>query len=243
MSVILQSFVHNPLLRNFYLSDGHQAGNCVQEDCLSCGMDEIFQEFYAHDTTAGFCASNLLATVWAARKFLSGYDGLTGDVEHDAHEFFQFLAEKLHETETSQSRASDGAKLGNSCECIIHQTFYGKTQTNMTCTHCGATSIAVQPFLNLDLTIGGAAKKRIGKGKKGDKGGQKAAKQLTLYQCLDEEYRQSEDCARTCHSCYGHQECRKQTVIKRLPNVLCIQIKVFFILSNKVLIRPISISC
>jgi len=44
MNVILQSFVHNPLLRNFYLSDGHKSKNCDYDHCMSCAMDEMFQD-------------------------------------------------------------------------------------------------------------------------------------------------------------------------------------------------------
>src|SRR5690606_35647342 len=46
-NVVLQSFLHNPILRNFYLSDGHSSSNCDVPHCLSCAMDDMFQDFYA----------------------------------------------------------------------------------------------------------------------------------------------------------------------------------------------------
>ncbi|KAL9934764.1 hypothetical protein V8E36_006539 [Tilletia maclaganii] len=47
MNVVLQSFLHNPLLRNYFLSDRHNTKLCAaRENCLACEMDKIFAEFY-----------------------------------------------------------------------------------------------------------------------------------------------------------------------------------------------------
>jgi ubiquitin carboxyl-terminal hydrolase 22/27/51 len=228
MSVILQSFVHNPLLRNFYLSDGHHVGRCMQENCLSCGMDELFQAFYSQDVTTSYAASKILSDCWLSQQ--AAFSELAGYDEHDAHEFFQFLAEELHRTAQVDRREienEDGEqasyRTANTCDCIIHQTFYGKLQSNVTCQHCGGVTTSVEPFLDLSLGIDNIAKRR---GSKGGKGGQKAAQPLTLQRCLDEEYMQSERCEYSCRNCDSPQEAKKQLKIKNLPNVLCIQFKV-----------------
>ena len=50
LNVILQTFFHNPLLRNYFLSDMH-AMDCKNTDkniekipCISCEMDKLFSE-------------------------------------------------------------------------------------------------------------------------------------------------------------------------------------------------------
>ena len=40
MSVILQSLVHNPLIRSYYLSEGHKSADCEREACTSCALDD-----------------------------------------------------------------------------------------------------------------------------------------------------------------------------------------------------------
>ena len=44
MNVMLQSFIANPLLRNYYLSDKHNRKLCKVKDCTSCEMDKLFSE-------------------------------------------------------------------------------------------------------------------------------------------------------------------------------------------------------
>jgi ubiquitin carboxyl-terminal hydrolase 22/27/51 len=56
MSVILQTLVHNPFIRNFYLQEGHKQADCEKEACVSCALDEMFVEFYSSDKNEGFGA-------------------------------------------------------------------------------------------------------------------------------------------------------------------------------------------
>jgi ubiquitin C-terminal hydrolase len=49
MNVILQSMIHNPPLRAYFLSDQHSAKECMAEDhnrCLACQMDQLFTQAY-----------------------------------------------------------------------------------------------------------------------------------------------------------------------------------------------------
>ena len=222
MNVILQSFVHNPLLRNFYLGEGHQRTKCTYENCMSCAMDDMFQEFYAQENTTGYTAANILASLWLSKR--KAYEELATNKEQDAHEFFQFLTEELHEingagrpVDIEQSPVSKRLKTGNdtSCKCIVHQTFYGKLQSTITCHHCKAINTSVESFLDLSLGLDVLAKKKS----------LKTASVLTLERCLDEEYKNSEECEYTCPDCHN-LEATKQLSIKSLPNVLCIQLKV-----------------
>lgn len=66
MSVILQTLVHNPFVRNYYLSEGHKQMDCEKESCVSCALDEMFVEFYSSDKNEGFGAVQMLLGSWLA---------------------------------------------------------------------------------------------------------------------------------------------------------------------------------
>ncbi|KAK6852049.1 ubiquitin carboxyl-terminal hydrolase [Apiospora arundinis] len=214
-NVVLQSFLHNPLLRNFYLGDGHPNGTCGQSYCLSCAMDDMFQEFYALENTNGYTASSILSGFWISEK--KAFENLVTTKEQDAHEFFQFLAEELHERNGVGKKPENGSE--HSCNCIIHQSFYGKLQRSTTCQNCGGVTNAVESFLDLSLGLDTLAQKR---GKKASKG-----VSLSLQECLDEEYIKSDKCEYRCRNCDSMQQARRDNSIKLLPNVLSIQLKRF----------------
>lgn len=214
-NVVLQSFLHNPLLRNFYLSDGHQSNDCPIQHCLSCAMDDMFQDFYALENTNGYTAANILSGFWISEK--KAFENLVTTKEQDAHEFFQFLAEELHERNGDGKRPEIGSE--HSCNCIIHQTFYGKMQTTTTCQNCKGTTNTVQSFLDLNLGLDSLVQRKT------KKTGQKVPA-LTLNDCLDEEYVKFDKCEYRCHNCSSTQQAKRYTNIKRLPNVLSVQLKV-----------------
>lgn len=217
MNVILQPLAHNPMIRNWYLSDGHQASECQKKNCVGCSMDDMFQEFYASDLTTGYSASNILACVLLSPR--KAYVELSSNKEQDAHEFFQFITEELHEIYQNSSSSDESSpkrpKTGNdgSCKCIIHQTFYGKMQSTITCQSCKSVNTSADLFLDISLGLDVISKK-------------KNAKALSLKQCLDTEYKQGESCDYACREC-DSQRATKQLSIKSLPNVLCIQLKRF----------------
>ncbi|KAK6069608.1 ubiquitin carboxyl-terminal hydrolase 2 [Seiridium cupressi] len=215
-NVVLQSFLHNPLLRNFYLSDGHHEGDCEVSHCLSCSMDAMFQEFYAMENTNGYTAANILSGFWISEK--KAFENLVTTKEQDAHEFFQFLAEELHERNGDGKKPETGSE--HSCNCIIHQTFYGKLQRQTTCQSCGGVTDAVESFLDLSLGLDTLAQKRSKKAKS-------APVSLTLQECLDEEYIKSDKCEYRCRNCDSMQQARRDNSIKLLPNTLSIQLKRF----------------
>ncbi|KAI0475019.1 ubiquitin carboxyl-terminal hydrolase [Xylariaceae sp. FL0804] len=226
-NVVLQSFLHNPLLRNFYLSDGHQSADCQVSHCLSCAMEDMFQDFYAHEHTNGYTAANILSGFWISEK--KAFENLVTTKEQDAHEFFQFLAEELHERNGDGKKPESGSE--HSCNCIIHQTFYGKLQRQTTCQSCGGVTNAVESFLDLSLGLENLSHKRGSKkaaaaaAAKG--GGGLGPPSLTLQDCLDEEYIKFDKCEYRCRNCTSSQQARRDHSIKLLPNVLSIQLKRF----------------
>ncbi|KAG0647155.1 Ubiquitin-specific-processing protease 8 [Hyphodiscus hymeniophilus] len=224
MNVILQCFVHNPLLRNFYLGDKHPRDECSYKNCMSCAMDDMFQQFYAEETTTGYSASNILASFWLSKR--KAYEELASNKEQDAHEFFQFLTEELHEingggrpSRSHETPPLKKAKNGNDpgCKCVVHTTFYGKLQSTITCQNpkCGGVTTSVESFLDLSLGLEAFSKKK-----------NLNATPLSLEKCLDEEYKNWEHCDYNCHKCDSNNA-KKQLSIKTLPNVLCIQLKRF----------------
>lgn len=217
MNVILQPLAHNPMIRNWYLSDGHQASECTKKHCVGCSMDDMFQEFYAQESTSGYSASNILACVLLSPR--KAYVELSSNKEQDAHEFFQFITEELHEISCNQGNTDDGESSpkrmktnDGACKCIIHQTFYGKMQSTITCASCKSVNSSADLFLDISLGLDGISKK-------------KKAQALCLKQCLDLEYKQAENCEYSCRQC-SSQRATKQLSIKSLPNVLCVQLKV-----------------
>ena len=178
-------------------------------------MDDMFQDFYALENTNGYTAANILSGFWISEK--KAFENLVTTKEQDAHEFFQFLAEELHERNGDGKKPEIGSE--HSCNCVVHQTFYGKMQTNTTCQNCSGTTNAVQSFLDLSLGLENLVQKR-------KKKNSKPLSALTLNECLDEEYVNSDKCEYRCHSCQSTQQARRHTSIKRLPNVLSIQLKV-----------------
>ncbi|KAK0648745.1 ubiquitin carboxyl-terminal hydrolase-like protein [Cercophora newfieldiana] len=216
-NVVLQSFLHNPILRNYYLSDAHSSAKCEVPYCLSCAMDDMFQEFYVAENTNGYTAANILSGFWISEK--KAFENLVTTKEQDAHEFFQFLAEELHERNGDGKKPEIGSE--HSCNCIIHQTFYGKIQSTTTCQHCNGVTNQVQSFLDLSLPLENLTQK------KGKKGSSTKANAMTLQECLDEEYIKDDKCEYRCNNCDSMQQARRQTSLKLLPNVLSIQLKRF----------------
>ena len=64
MNAVLRSLIHNPILRNSYLGDGHRGKDCEKQDCLSCTMDEMFAEFYGVNKTEAYAPSDHVIRLW-----------------------------------------------------------------------------------------------------------------------------------------------------------------------------------
>jgi uncharacterized UBP type Zn finger protein len=81
MSVILQTLVHNPFIRNFYLSEGHRQADCEKEACVSCALDEMFVEFYSSDKNEGFGAVSMLMGSWLAGEVSMDFPAVSGSTQ------------------------------------------------------------------------------------------------------------------------------------------------------------------
>ncbi|KAF8813509.1 cysteine proteinase [Phlegmacium glaucopus] len=202
LNVVLQCLAHNPLLRNYFLSDKHNYRQCKieEEKCTSCEMDKLFTEIYS-DNARPYGPVTFLATTWKASAELSGY------AQQDAHEFFISTLNQIHST----SRASTNV----SCNCIIHSTFAGQLQSDVKCERCHNVTSTVDPMLDISLEL---------KGKAGDI----ASAENTLGACL-RRFTQPEKLGPKEYSCgkcgKAAHEASKRLSIRKLPPVLSFQFK------------------
>lgn len=201
LNVILQSFIHNPLLRNYFLSDRHNSRLCKHSDCTCCEMDNLFTEIYS-PTNTPFGPTSFLATTWKVSAEMSGY------AQQDAHEFFITALNQIHGTCRGSTNIS--------CNCIIHQTFAGQFQSDVTCEKCGTVTSTIDPMLDISLELR-------------SKSGEPAADN-TLASCLRRYTKPEKLGAKeyTCSKCTkASHEAVKRLSIRTLPPVLSFQFKRF----------------
>ncbi|KAJ7439554.1 hypothetical protein B0H11DRAFT_1751876 [Mycena galericulata] len=181
MNVVLQSFVHNPLLRNYFLGDNHNNKQCeIEEDCTCCEMDKLFAEIFSDEPTA-YGPINFLATTLRKSVELSGYQ------QQDAHEFFISTLNNIHTT----SRGSTNV----SCNCIVHSTFAVQLQSDVVCERCGNVTSAVDPMLDISLELRGKA----GEVMSGDNTLTGCLKRYTQPEKLDPKQYKCAKCGRAAH--------------------------------------------
>jgi ubiquitin carboxyl-terminal hydrolase 22/27/51 len=225
MSVILQSLIHNPFLRTYYLSEGHRANDCEREACTSCALDAIFDDFFAQEKHEGYGAVHMLQGCWKGGGSLAGYS------QQDAHEFLGFILNSLHEAITEDDDKIKKGKNGKDCTCVIHQTFGGQLRSTVTCLTCKTTNVTFDPFMDLSLDVksaGGPPPKK----KKTEKNGGPAVKEVAsmdLSECL-ERYTSAEILSSEnyrCRKCNASSEAKKKLSLSRLPPVVPIHLKRF----------------
>ncbi|KAF1808465.1 cysteine proteinase [Eremomyces bilateralis CBS 781.70] len=214
MSVIIQSLLHNPFIKMFYLGEGHKTADCEKSHCTSCALDEIFTEFYSVEKTEGFGAVNMLIGSWM------GTHSLAGDKQQDAHEYLQFIFNSLH---LENGGTTD--HKGDDCSCIMHRSFSGRLQSTVTCDKCKNITTAFDPFMDLSLDLKSQARKR-----KADVDKFADIVPVDVRECL-ERFTGKEKLPSgeyTCHKCGGSQQnATKQLSVQRLTPVLTIHLKRF----------------
>ncbi|GMF75487.1 unnamed protein product [Aspergillus oryzae] len=174
-------------------------------DCIACAVAEAFADFNSSDKAEGFAALSLLLASWRASS------------QQDAHEYYQFLVDKLH---SSTDGHHENHEKG--CPCFFHKTFYGKLRSSVTCDKCGNVTRTDDPMVDLSLDVQVQAKKRA-------MGGAGPSSTPTLSGCL-ESFTSPEKLMAGVYNCSGcggsAQKATKQLRIKKLPAILCMQLKV-----------------
>jgi ubiquitin carboxyl-terminal hydrolase 22/27/51 len=218
MNSVLQSIVHNPYLRNYFLSNKHNRESCNVQDesgcCLCCELDDLFAlvkfhliQFFSKDHRP-ICPNNFLHSCWLSLRNLAGYE------QQDAHEFFISLMNTLHLNSNGSS---------SFCSCYVHQIFGGLLQSNVICSICHTVSTAHDPFLDISLDFDSM------NGLDGcaffDDLNQKC---FRLTDCL-KRYTQEEMLSSKyfCGNCNDYRQSTKQMTFHSLPPVLCLHLKRF----------------
>ncbi|CCF55856.1 hypothetical protein KAFR_0A04210 [Kazachstania africana CBS 2517] len=216
MSSILQVLIHNPFIVQNSMSQSHYSSCKIRNpnNCISCALDEIIAESYGnfvkynngkpinqyHD---GFIS--MLNCSWKINDNFAGYS------QQDAHEFLQFILNRLHRDYKLTSTYTNNT---DSCSCLIHSIFQGKLKSSIVCPECHDNSKTVtDPYIDLSLDIKDKA---------------------TLYQCLDSFHKKEtlHDYNYHCPNCDTMQDPIKQLTIDKLPPVLVLQLKRFEHLNN-----------
>lgn len=114
-----------------------------------------------------------------------------------------------------------------SCSCFFHKAFYGKLRSSVTCDQCGNVTRTEDPMVDLSLDVQVQAKKRA-------MGRLTSLSTPTLSGCL-ESFTSPERLMAGVYNCSGcggtPQKATKQLSIKKLPAILCMQLKVCVFLS------------
>ncbi|KAK6465015.1 hypothetical protein DFJ63DRAFT_338 [Scheffersomyces coipomensis] len=235
MSSILQTFIHNPILKYQFFNNDLHYFNCEKrhyvnpdEDimidennaCITCSIDNIFQLFYTSSSNEGYGMTNLLATAWYKNKSLAGFQ------EQDAHEFWQFILNEFHSDyervlknsmESDQIDDSGPLQLNHdNCHCVTHSTFSGELQSSIKCLSCETITTTIDPMVDLSLEINHL------------KNSIHSQQEIDLYDCLDLFTTEEKlDVKYSCRSCGDKTRAIKSLKLRTLPPILSIQLKRF----------------
>ncbi|KAI6172006.1 Ubiquitin carboxyl-terminal hydrolase [Aphelenchoides besseyi] len=211
MNCIIQSLIHIPHLRDYFLTDQHICKYQLEElngsdldvnHCLMCELSNVFQEFY-NGQIEPFIPQRMKHA-----EHLAGYE------QHDAHEFLISALNVLHQHSESGSMKSNPSE----CKCIIDRLFTGRLQSDLTCMRCGRISTTVDPFWDISLEL-------VSTNTNGH-----YTNERSLEDCLA-SYVKCETLGANakikCDRCGTYEAATKQLSLKTLPMVACFHLKRF----------------
>ncbi|PSK36783.1 hypothetical protein C7M61_003645 [Candidozyma pseudohaemuli] len=219
MSCVLQTLLHNPLVRNHFFNNDLHFFNCPLAQqyldegnidsstaCITCLVDAVFKQVYCASSNEGFGITTLLQTAWYKNQLLAGFS------EQDAHEFWQFLLNEFHaDHEKVLQEAHLDIPSPERCLCITHSVFLGELESLVECSSCGFVRSTVDPLVDLSLEVNDLNHKTN-----------------TLYECLDQfTHTEALDAKSSCQSCGTESKPFRSLRIRKLPPVLSIQLKRF----------------
>lgn len=153
---------------------------------------------------------------------------LAGYQQQDAHEFYQFLVDSLHSGAVVNA-APSGTPIDThnpNCDCFFHKAFFGKLRSTVTCDKCGNVTKTSDPMVDLSLDVQVQAKKKQLGGKDVS---HESSQTPTLEECLG-SFTAPEKLVADAYNCAGcgntPQKATKQMRIKKLPAIMCLQLKV-----------------
>jgi len=216
VSVILQCMAHNPLLRNFFLSDGHCPKKCHlarngsrnHKMCHLCLMHDLLQKMYSDDPTP-ITTENFIWASWKQHSHLKGYS------QKDAHEYLMALRSSLHECFPNYTDSKN-------CPCLIHSLFSSEERSDITCKKCGMRSSRTTEMeeLSLDMDFAKSVFNR-------NSMEESLEPAKSLSDCLDSFTKAEKLEQYKCSGCGERGFCEKQLSFEKLPLVLTLQLKRF----------------
>ncbi|KAF0686680.1 Aste57867_21522 [Aphanomyces stellatus] len=198
LSAVLHALLCTPLLRNYFLADGHTARQCRRPHCLTCALDYLCTQVRActhHQRLPFLLPHQVLHTPWQSAQSLAGYH------QQDAHEWLLAILDDLH-------GAHGGPKPSRThCPCVVHCIYSGLLRSDVTCAACNDVSTTLDPFLDHSLPLPLPPKP-------------------TSLSALFDAFTQPEPLAATCTTC-GPTRATKRLSIHQAPPVICFHLKRF----------------
>ncbi|RTG85296.1 ubiquitin carboxyl-terminal hydrolase 22/27/51 [Schistosoma bovis] len=178
LNVVIQALTHTPVLRDYLLADLHRCSSPTRSrNCLACEMVRITQE---HNSKV----------IKETPKIINSTECIPQP-----------------DSNSQASSVSSSRESSDSCDCIVHQVFFGDLESVISYEGCEHRSSTVDPFLDLSLDV-------IQRGS------------TSLQACLGSYFRpELIDGLIWCSQCNIGRPAVKQFSLLHLPNVLCFYLK------------------
>ncbi|KAF9580622.1 hypothetical protein BGW38_002657, partial [Lunasporangiospora selenospora] len=106
---------------------------------ISTALKDVKKKANAWDVRWISSSLSFLHTMWMSSSDLAGY------AQQDAHEFFISALNQIH--------AKSPLAKAHYCNCVIHKTFAGILQSDVTCLNCANVTSAFDPILDISLDL------------------------------------------------------------------------------------------
>lgn len=224
MNTICQALCHNPLFRNYFLSECHTPNTChsskgrrsADRCCVACEFDALTNALYNGERIA-VNPHRFLYIFWKqgmqANLSLSPRDTLStlaGYEQQDAHEFLGAVLDTLqmHDRSIFSAPGESG---------VVAHCFDGMLCSSIQCAQCASVSRTKEHFRELSLEVSEAIL--------GDRNST-----TCLHECLSNFTKWETLTGQEkvhCSTCNQHQDCTKHFTVDRLPQVLVLHLKRF----------------
>ncbi|KAH8242438.1 hypothetical protein KR032_006523 [Drosophila birchii] len=206
----LQALLHIPALANWLVSDQAHQDNCTVAEtggcCVVCAMAKTLQ------ATQGNQSAVRPFHIYSKLKQICKH--MVVGRQEDAHEFLRFLVEAMERAFLMRFRNYKEMDQLVKETTPLGQIFGGYLRSEVRCLSCNHVSITFQHFQDLLLDI-----------RKAD----------TLEEAFEGHFSRErlEDMGYKCEGCKKKVSATKQFTLERAPITLCIQLKRFSMMGNK----------
>lgn len=134
INAILQIFLNLAMIKKRFFDGSHEKISCKEKMCLICSIKGIFIDSFS--TTSSLIPNEFLYSFFSKMK--SKYNA----EQFDSHEFFLDLCQTIHEESNEPEET---------CTCITHSIFNGRTRSTLTCSKCQQKSVTEEQFNSLSI--------------------------------------------------------------------------------------------